>query len=262
MPSGYFTVSATQPLSSLSLYLLSTCTPLPQQPKSFLILLTCSAPVPVHHSSHPRLSIMCSKSSLCVCLSLPPSASPNLSLSLSLSVSCFPVAHAAETLYLIHYNTSRLTPSQMGCRLLLVPANWAACCLTGCCIPLQLLLPPSLFPRCPHATHSQDDKECWALLLPAQCSENALSLQEMSTLPAVASISLCSPLFRFPFLYFSSSSTPPDLFNVISLLAIYGMGCYGNYGLHLSFNRSGSLSHSLTFISSSLLMCNPVTSFH
>ena len=96
---------------------------------SFQSCLTCSAPVPVHHSSHPRLSVRCNESSSRFCPSLPPSGSltlppsplPNLALSPSLS--CSPVAHAAETLYLIHYNTSRLTPSQMGGWLLLVLAN-------------------------------------------------------------------------------------------------------------------------------------------
>lgn len=158
---------------------------------SFQSHLTCRAPVSVHHSSHPRLSVRYSKSSSRFCLSLPPSASLTLPLSysmslfsLSLSVSRSPVAHAAETLYLIHYNTSRLTPSQMGGWLLLVLANWAAGCLTGCCASHQLLLPPSLPPRCPGSTHSQNDKESWALLLPPQRSENALPLQDMSTLPA------------------------------------------------------------------------------
>lgn len=103
---------------------------------SFQSHLTCSAPVPVHYSSHPRLSVRCSKSSLRSCL-----AFPSLCFSSPPSLSHSPIAHAAETLYLIHYNTSRLTPSQMGGWLLLVLANWAADCLTGCCTPLQLHLP-------------------------------------------------------------------------------------------------------------------------
>lgn len=49
--------------------------------------------------------------------------------------------------------------------------------------------PPSLFSSCPGSTHSQDDKESWALLLPPQRSENALSLQEISRLTAAASFS-------------------------------------------------------------------------
>lgn len=153
-----FTVSSTQPSSSLGFCLLSICTPSPQQPQqtqqawnlipagtslshthtplcnslrlpvsSFQSHLTCSAPVPVHHSSHPRLSVRCSESSSHFCPSLPPSAfltlPPLLSLPLSLSPFRSPVAHAAETLYLIHYNTSRLTLSQMGGWLLLVLAN-------------------------------------------------------------------------------------------------------------------------------------------
>lgn len=122
--------------------------------------------------------------------------------------------------------------------------------MTGCCASLQLLLPPSLLPRCPGFTHSQNDKESWALLLPPQCSENALSLQDMSTLSGAAYIffqpSNCSSLsILSSFLYIFSFSAQPDLCNAISLLAIYERGCYGNYGLHLSLNRSASLTLSL-----------------
>ena len=47
---------------------------------------------------------------------------------------------------------------------------------------------PSLFPRCPGSTHSQHDKESWALLFSPQCNKKnkkALSLLDMSTLLAI-----------------------------------------------------------------------------
>lgn len=100
--------------------------------------LTCSAPVPVHPSSHPRLSVRCSKSSLRLCPSLPPLCSfyPPPSCSVTLSLYRSTVAHAAGTLYLIHYNTSRLTLSQMGGWVSLLLANWSAGCLSSCRAPL------------------------------------------------------------------------------------------------------------------------------
>lgn len=63
---------------------------------------------------------------LCFYNPLSLSFSLSLPLSLSLSLSGFPAAHAVETLYLIHYNTSRLTPSQMGGWLTLELDNCAA----------------------------------------------------------------------------------------------------------------------------------------
>lgn len=106
-----------------------------EQPTAFnfkrpvLSHLQCTCACPPRQSSQ---SVRCREStshfspvspSLCFfhpsTLNLP--VSPSLSLSLPVSRS--PVAHAAETLYLIHYNTSRLTPSQMGGWLLLVLAN-------------------------------------------------------------------------------------------------------------------------------------------
>ena len=99
----------------------------------------------------------------------------------------------------------------MGGWLLLVLANWAAGCLTGCCAPLQLLLHPSLLPRCPRSAHPQDDKESWALLLPPLCCENALSLQDLSTLPAAAW------MFSLP----STRSSLASVFIIVQFLLLY-----------------------------------------
>ncbi len=115
-----FALLSTQPSFTLGFCLLSICTPSPQQPQqnttgvepnpswhifipqthtppcnilqlpisSFQSLLTCRAPAPVHHSSHPRLSIRCSESSSrflpvspSLCFSNPPSLSVLLSSS-------------------------------------------------------------------------------------------------------------------------------------------------------------------------------------
>lgn len=120
-----------------------------QFPVSSHLQCTCACP-PLQSSQAVHqvqwILIVLSPVSPSLSFSYPP---PSLSLNLPLSLSRSTVAHAAETLYLIHYNTSRLTPSQMGGWVLLVLANWAVGCFTGCCAPLQLLLPPSLLPCCP-----------------------------------------------------------------------------------------------------------------
>lgn len=151
-----------------------------QFPVSSHLQCTCACP-PLQSSQAVRqvqwILIVLSPVSPSLSFSYPP---PSLSLNLPLSLSRSTVAHAAETLYLIHYNTSRLTPSQMGGWVLLVLANWAVGCFTGCCAPLQLLLPPSLLPCCPCSAKPQDDKKSWALLLPS-LSENTLSPMDLST---------------------------------------------------------------------------------
>lgn len=151
-----------------------------QFPVSSHLQCTCACP-PLQSSQAVRqvqwILIVLSPVSPSLSFSYPP---PSLSLNLPLSLSRSTVAHAAETLYLIHYNTSRLTPLQMGGWVLLVLANWAVGCFTGCCAPLQLLLPPSLLPCCPCSAKPQDDKKSWALLLPC-LSENALSPMDLST---------------------------------------------------------------------------------
>lgn len=152
--------------------------------------------MPVQHSSHPRLSIRCSKSSshFCGCCSLLPLLlQPTLyfslslflwcALSLSLSLSGFPVAHAVETLYLIHYNTSPLTPSQMGGWLMLALVIELRVCLTGSCVLPQLLLPHSLFSS---LSRLYTFTRPGLYSFPHQCREKASSLRQTSTLLAVA----------------------------------------------------------------------------
>lgn len=292
-------VTSTQHLSSLCFYLLSICTLSPQQPQqtqqawnlipagtslshtqthvhlsttassfqcqSFQSLLTCSAPVPVHHSSHPKLSVRCSKSSSHFCPSLPPSASltlphsVSLSLSPCLSLSRFPVAHATETLYLIHYDTSRLTPSQMGDWLLLVLAVGY---LTGCSAPPQLLPLPSLLAV--HVLHihvmtRNPELRCFlpsrvkmpchfrTVHSPGCCFLFFLNVSVPLDIP----VSLLSSVQHN-----SSFSTQPDLCNAISLLAIYGTGCHSNYRLHLSFTHLTRLLY-LCLSPSFILSHNP-----
>lgn len=89
------------------------------------------------------------------------------------------------------------------------------------------------------------------------CPLSRLLLQIYFCLPLVA----VSPLSSL--LYSSSFSTQPDLCNAISLLAIYGRGFHGNYGLHLSFTRPPSLIRSLSpfhFLPSPLMcVCHIIT---
>ena len=144
----------------------------------------------------------------------------------------------------------------MGGWLLLVLANWAAGCLTGCCAPFQLLLHPSRLPRCPHSAHPQDDKESWALLLPPRAVKMPCHFRICPLSRLQLECFLCPPLAPLlppsSLLYNSSFSTKPDLCNAISPLAIYGRGCHGNYGLYLSFTRPPLLARSLS-LSLSLL---------
>lgn len=81
-------------------------------------------------------------------------------------------------------------------------------------MPLQLLLPPSLLPRCPCSAHPRDDKESSAfLLLPPPCRENALSRQNLSTLRLILTFFSAFHLFLSP-LCLHYCTIPPSLQNL------------------------------------------------
>lgn len=281
------------PLSSrLGSSLLNICTLSPQQPQqtqqpwnpiqagtslsrthlftaAFGSHLTCSAPVPVHPSSHPRLSIRCSKSSLRLCPSLPPlcSFNPPPSCSVTLSLYRSTVAHAAESLYLIHYNTSRLTLSQMGGWVSLLLANWSAGCLSSCCAPL--LLPPGFLAVHALLIHKMTRNPGLCCLLPSAIKKKALSRQDLSTIQAAASKKKKRKPLNSCHLLFISRSLLSIFVQFLLLNTTWPLQCdipachiwerlLRQPGLHLSFTSSLSLFlfHSLP---PHVLFCHVIT---
>lgn len=103
-------------------------------------------------------------------------------------------------------------------------------------------MPLPLLPRCPCSAHPRDDKKSsatppGAVKVPCHFKICPVSRPLLKIyiiyyiLKQSASLFLSS--FCLPSLCNSCCSTQPDLCNAISLLAIYGRGCHGNYGLHL-----------------------------